>query len=97
MATQFFVEKAHMEKFKIGLYYWPPDVSATNTISTATAVSTPAGLTLDGAVAISGSQVLQTISGGTSGALYLVQFTITTTDLSVYCSPDHDAIYVRVI
>jgi hypothetical protein len=97
MATQFFVEKAPAEKFKIGLYYWPPDISATNVIVTATAVSTPAGLTLEGVVAISGQQVLQMMSGGTSGALYLVQFTITTTDGSIYASPDHDAIYVRVI
>jgi hypothetical protein len=97
MATQFYVEKASVERFKIGLIYWPPDVTTANAIVTATAASTPAGLTLDGAVGISGATVLQTILGGTSGTTYLVQFTITTTDGSIYASPDHDAIAVRVL
>lgn len=95
--TQFIIEKAVAEKFKIGLYYSPPDVTETNTIIAATAVVTPEGLTLDGDVVISGQQVMQMMHGGTSGATYLVQFTITTTDGSIYCSPDHDAIIVRVL
>jgi hypothetical protein len=95
--TQFIVEKAAAEKFKIGLYYWPPDVTATNAIVTATATVSPSGLTLDGDVAISGPQVLQMMHGGASGATYLVQFTITTMDGSIYASPDHDAILVRVL
>jgi len=95
--TQFIVEKAAAEKFKIGLYYWPPDVDAANAIVTATAVSTPAGLTLDGAVVISGERVMQMMHGGVSGATYTVQFTVTTTDGSIYASPDHDAIIVKVM
>ena len=95
--TQFIVEKAPPEKFKIGLYYWPPDVDATNTIITATAVATPTGLDLDGAVVITGQQVMQMMHGGAVGQDYMVQFTITTSDGSIYASPDHDAIIVRVI
>jgi hypothetical protein len=95
--TQFFVEKAFAEKFKIGLIYWPPDVDAVNTIVSATATVSPAGLLLDGDVERSGSQVLQMISGGTSGVLYTVQFTVTTLDGSIYASPDHDAICVRIL
>jgi hypothetical protein len=95
--TQFIVEKAAVEKFKIGLYYWPPDVTTANAIVTATAAVSPSGLTLDGDVVISGQQVMQMMHGGVSGATYLVQFTVTTMDGSIYASPDHDAILVRIL
>jgi len=35
--------------------------------------------------------------GGISGTTYLVQFTVTTLDGSIYCSPNHDAIIVKVM
>jgi len=95
--TQFIVEKAVAEKFKIGLYYWPPDVDNENIIVGATAAVTPSGLTLDGDPVVSGQQVMQMMHGGTAGVDYLVQFTVTTFDGSIYASPDHDAIIVRVI
>jgi hypothetical protein len=95
--TQFIVEKAANEKFKVGLYYPLLDVNAENAIIAATAVSVPEGLTLDGDVVISGQQVMQMMHGGAVGEAYLIQFTITTTDGSIYCSPNHDAILVRVI
>ena len=95
--TQFIIEKAVAEKFRIGLYYYPPDVAENNQILTATAAVVPADLILDGDVVISGSQVMQMMHGGTAGVVYLIQFTITTSNGSIYCSPDHDAILVRVI
>ncbi len=95
--TQYFAEKAAAEKFKVGLIYWPPDVEVGNAIVSATCAVTPAGLLLDGAVAISGNRILQMMSGGSSGAIYLLQFTVTTEDGSIYASPDHDAIMVRVL
>jgi len=95
--TQFIIEKAVVEKFRVGLYYMPPDVNETNIILTATAAVTPADLTLDGDVVISGQQVMQMMHGGTAGVVYLIQFTITTSNGSIYCSPDHDAILMRVI
>jgi hypothetical protein len=95
--TQFIIEKAVVEKFRVGLYYMPPDVNETNIILTATAAVTPADLTLDGDVVISGQQVMQMMHGGEAGTTYLIQFTVTTSNGSIYCSPDHDAILVRVI
>jgi len=95
--TQFIIEKTPPEKFKIGLYYLPPDVDDINIILTATVLVTPDGLTLDGDPVISGQQVMQMMYGGIPGTVYLVQFTVTTLDGSIYCSPNHDAILVRVI
>ncbi|MCJ7643292.1 MAG: hypothetical protein MUP28_02295 [Candidatus Aminicenantes bacterium] len=95
--TQVIIEKAPAEKFKIGLYYRPPDVDDTNTLVSATAVSTPAGLTLDGDPVVSGQQVLQMIAGGVTGKDYVVQFTVLTSNGSSYCSPNHEAIIVRVL
>jgi len=95
--TQFIIEKTLPEKFKIGLYYLPPDVDDTNVILTATAVVTPDGLTLDGDPVITGQRVMQMMHGGISGTTYLVQFTVTTLDGSIYCSPNHDAIIVKVM
>ena len=95
--TQFIIEKTPPEKFKIGLYYLPPDVDDTNVILTATVLVTPDGLTLDGDPVITGQKVMQMMHGGISGTTYLVQFTVTTLDGSIYCSPNHDAIIVKVM
>ena len=95
--TQFIIEKTPPEKFKIGLYYLPPDVDDINIILTATVLVTPDGLTLDGDPVISGQQVMQMMHDGISGTTYLVQFTVTTLDGSIYCSPNYDAIIVKVM
>ena len=95
--TQFIIEKTPPEKFKIGLYYLPPDVDDINIILTATVLVTPDGLTLDGDPVITGQKVMQMMHGGISGTTYLVQFTVTTLDGSIYCSPNHDAIIVKVM
>lgn len=95
--TNFLVEKAAAERFKIGLYYLPPDVANGNAIERATVTVTPAGLTLAGDPTIIAQQVMQMIAGGEAGTEYLVQFRIETTDGSILESPNHDAIRVRVI
>ena len=95
--TQFIIEKAAAEKFRVGLYYWPPDVGEGNAIVGATAVVTPNGLILDGDPVIFGQRIMQMVYGGVAGTDYLVQFTVTTSNGSIYASPDHDAIIVRVI
>ena len=96
MPTQKYVDKGTLEQMRIRLYYTKPQLDDGETILTATAVSTPSGLTLVGNVGISGGTVEQMISGGTAGKEYLVQFTVTTSGGDTYCNPDYDAIIVRV-
>ena len=95
--TQKFVDKAVLEQMRIWIYIRKPHLMDGETILTATAAVTPADLTLDGDVVISGQQVMQMMHGGEAGTTYLIQFTVTTSNGSIYCSPDHDAILVRVI
>ena len=96
MATQKYVEKAVAEQIRVRLYYRKPQLEDGETILTATAVSTPTGLTLVGDCVITGGRVEQVVSGGAAGKEYLVQFTITTSGGDTYCHPDYDAIIVRV-
>lgn len=35
--------------------------------------------------------------GGKAGSEYLIQFSVSTTDGSLYCNPNFDAVRVRVI
>lgn len=48
------------------------------TISVCTCTATPAGLTLTGAVQISGARISQFVEGGTAGTTYVLRFHITT-------------------
>jgi hypothetical protein len=96
MASGTVTKAAADEKFYIGLKYRPPDLNVGETIISADATASPAGLTL-GAVIIMENEVTVLVSGGTAGTEYLVQFKITTSIGNVFKNPEKDAINVKVI
>jgi len=94
--AQAIVEKGVGGKFPIGLKYYPPDLAATETISTITTTVSPAGLTL-GVPNISVNEVSVEVSVGVAHEEYKVQFKMTTSGGKVFSHPVKDSIIIKVV
>jgi hypothetical protein len=93
MATTAIIEKRVNEKFAIGFSYTAPDLAAGQHID-AVVVTAGAGLSVEGAPAIIGTdEVSQVIYGGTAGTDYTVLFKVTTSAGYIY----EDVYVVKVI
>lgn len=91
------VTKGVSGRFEVGLEYQAPDLNEGETITNVVVTISPAGLTAEGAPTISGSMVLQEISGGVAGQNYTVLFEVTTSAGFIYNNPKKESILVKVI
>lgn len=93
---QAIVEKSVDGKFPIGLKYYPPDLEASESISSVSASVSPTSLTL-GTPTKSGNEISVEISSGTAGTNYKVQFKMTTSTGKIFNHPVKDSIIVKVV
>lgn len=77
------IQKRPAESYPIGLRYWGADLPTGVTIASVTAVVAPTGLTL-GSPLHTDDQAYISVSGGTADTDYVVTFTVSLTDGTIY-------------
>jgi len=78
------IKKDTLDEWYVGFKYVSPDLESGETISAVDVSVDPSGLTLSGAGVITGSSVAQFITGGTSGAAYIMTFKTTISSGNIF-------------